>query len=184
MGQCLWDLLAVHAILCLSRKDDCSKYRRISFVKNKNEMSFCLHILLNKATNHGHAEKELHCDRGGEFNCSEIWHTPSHLTSQEMQLNERDTALNLGYMPKINGAAEWKNKTIVKLACSMLPTCGLPQSLWANACETAVYLLNHSGPEENKNSREIWTGQPTSILHHLQMFETECYAHIPKNIRQ
>ena len=67
----------------------------------------------------------------------------------------------------------------------MLFTSGLPRSLWANACETAVYLLNHTGvsPEENKSPHELWTGEPTIKLDHLKVFGTECYAHIPKNFR-
>ena len=74
---------------------------------------------------------------------------------------------------------------IAELACSILSTSGLPQSFWANACETAVYLLNHTGvsPEENKSLREHWTGEPTVKLDHLKAFGIECYAYIPMNLR-
>ena len=103
-------------------------------------------------------------------------------------LAEKGTVLtlNVSYSPKQNGAAERENRTIVELARSMLSTSGLPRSLWANACETAVYLLNHTGvsPEENKSPHELWTGEPTIKLDHLKVFGTECYAHIPKNFRR
>ena len=74
---------------------------------------------------------------------------------------------------------------IAELACSILSTSGLPQSFWANACETAVYLLNHTGvsPEENKSPHELWAGELMIKLDHLKVFRTECHTCIPKNFK-
>jgi len=159
-------------------KDDYSKYRRIFFLKKKSEVSSCLRMFLNEATNQGHVVKSLRCDGGGEFDCGEV---------REI-LAEKGTVLTVGipYTPEQNGAAERENRSIVELARSMLSTCELPRSLWANACETAVYLLNHTGvsPEDNKSPHELWTGQKMIELDHLRVFGTECYAHIPKNFRR
>jgi transposase InsO family protein len=79
----------------------------------------------------------LRSDEGGEFDCGE----------GRKILADKGTVLTLGvpYSPEQNGAAERENRTIVEMARSMLSTRGLPRSLWVNACETAVYLLNHTG---------------------------------------
>ncbi|KAF8763325.1 Retrovirus-related Pol polyprotein like [Argiope bruennichi] len=102
-------------------------------------------------------------------------------------LAEKGIALTLSvpYKPEQNGVAERENRTIVELALSMLAASALPRSLWANACDTAVYLLNHTGlsPDESKSPHELWTGEPKTKLDHLKVFGTECYAHIPKIFR-
>ncbi|KAF8777456.1 Retrovirus-related Pol polyprotein like [Argiope bruennichi] len=158
-------------------KDDYSKYRRIFFLKKKSDVSCCLRTFLNEATNVGYVVKSFRCDGGAEFDCGEV----------QKILAEKGIALTLSvpYMPEQKGAAERENRTIVELARSMLAASALPRSLWANACDTAVYLLNHTGlsPDESKSPHELWTGEPKTKLDHLKVFGTECYAHIPKIFR-
>jgi len=88
------------------------------------------------------------------------------------------------YTAEQNGAAEQENRTIVERARSMLHASGLPKELWAEACNTAVYILNRSGPTpvKDKTTLELWTG-PYATLGHLRVFGTECYMHIPKQKR-
>lgn len=52
----------------------------------------------------------------------------------------------MSYTPKQNGAAEEENHTIVESALSMLYAHGFPKELWAEACNTAVYILHHTEP--------------------------------------
>lgn len=157
-------------------KDDFSKFRRIFFIKRKSEVSSCLRIFLKEILNHGHTVKELRCDGGGEFACGEV----------KKILAEEGISLTIGvpYTPQQNGAAERENRTIVELARSMLAACNLPRFLWSNACDTAVYLLNHTSGPSDKSSFELWTGGQSPQLDHLRVFGTECYAHIPKSFRR
>jgi hypothetical protein len=48
----------------------------------------------------------------------------------------------VGYTPEQNGVAERVNKTILESARSMMHFASLPLKLWAEDCNTAVYLLN------------------------------------------
>jgi len=79
------------------------------------------------------------------------------------------------YTPEQNSAAEQENCTIVESARCMLHACGLPKGLWAEASNTAVYILNRTGPEPV----ELWTGSYAN-LRNLHVFGTECFVHIPK----
>jgi hypothetical protein len=64
------------------------------------------------------------------------------------------------HTPEQNAAAEQENHTTVESAYSMLHDSGLPKELWAEACNTAVYILNCTGPTpvEGKMSLELWAG--------------------------
>jgi hypothetical protein len=85
------------------------------------------------------------------------------------------------YTPEQNGATEQENRTNVESTRSMLHASGLPKELWAEACNTAVYTLNRTGPTpvEHKMLLEMWTGS-YATFGHLCAFGTECYVHIPK----
>ncbi len=67
----------------------------------------------------------------------------------------------------------------------MLNPSKLPKELWAEACNTATYLLNRTGKSsiETKSPYELWHGRPVGSLNHLKIFGTECYVHINKNFR-
>jgi len=51
--------------MCL--KDDYNEYRRVFFIKEKNEVSKCLPTLLNEVSTAGHRVKKFRCDGGKEF---------------------------------------------------------------------------------------------------------------------
>ncbi|KAF8785271.1 Retrovirus-related Pol polyprotein like [Argiope bruennichi] len=74
--------------------------------------------------------------------------------------------------PEQNGAAERDKPNNVELARSMLAASALPRSLWANACDTAVYLLNHTGlsPDESKSPHELGLVSQKTKLDHLKVF--------------
>jgi hypothetical protein len=69
------------------------------------------------------------------------------------------------YTPEQNGAAEKKHRTIVESARCMLHVSGLPKEVWAEACNTAVYILNRTGPTpvEGKTPLELWTGSCATL---------------------
>ena len=48
------------------------------------------------------------------------------------------------YTPQQNGVAERMNKTLMERARSMLSGAGLGQEFWAEAVDTACYLVNRS----------------------------------------
>jgi hypothetical protein len=56
---------------------------------------------------------------------------------------------------------------MVEIALSMLDASGLPKELWAETCNTSVYILYHTGPThvEDKTPLELWTGSYAALGH-------------------
>jgi transposase InsO family protein len=146
-----------HYYICF--KDDYSKFRHVFFITTKGEVEDCLRKFLKEVKTAGHVTKVLLSDGGKEFNCEAV----------QKVLEEHGIAhrLTMPYTPKQNGAAEQENCTVVESAHSMLHASGLPKELWAEACNTAVYILNHTGPTlvEGKTPLELWTGSYTTFGH-------------------
>ena len=59
---------------------------------------------------------------------------------------------------------------------------GLPKMFWADAVNTAVYLINHgpSVPLKHRLPEEVWSGREVS-LNHLKVFGCVSYVHIESN---
>lgn len=158
-------------------KDDFSKYRRIFFLKKKNEVCKALEQFLNEAATNGHTVKKIRCDGGGEFINKEVVDLLSRRGIEHV--------ISPPYTPQQNGTAERENRTTVEAARSMLSASKLPQYLWAEACNTAIYILNRTGKTkvENKFPHELWYKRKVENLNHLRVFGTGCYVHIPKQFR-
>lgn len=80
----------------------------------------------------------------------------------------------MAYTPEQNGRAERENRTLVEAARTMILAKGLPKKLWAEAINTAAYILNRASKEElkNKSPYEMWHGSRASISH-LRVFGTK-----------
>ena len=137
-------------------KDDFSKYRDLYFMKQKSEVAEKLKYFLAKVNT---AVKELLTDGGGEFDNKEV-----RQITQQIGLNHR---MSMPYTPEQNGAAERENRTLVEAARSMLQSKKLPNKLWAEAVNTAAYILNRTGPTKvaGKSLCELWTGKEPSVDH-------------------
>lgn len=86
------------------------------------------------------------------------------------------------YTPEQNGKAERDNRTIIERARTTLHAKGLPESLWAEAVNTAVYLMNRSGSGESGSTPyERWVGKKPS-LEHIRIFGSEAYVNVPKQM--
>lgn len=158
-------------------KDDYSKFRRIFFLKHKSEVCKTMESFLNEAKTNEHTVKQLRCDGGKEFDNKEVAETLAKRGIEQL--------IGPPYTPQQNGAAERENRTIVEAARSMLQSSKLPKSLWAEACNTAAYILNRTGKssETNKTPYELWYDREIGNLDHLRIFGTSCYAHINKQFR-
>ncbi|CAH2108994.1 unnamed protein product [Euphydryas editha] len=67
----------------------------------------------------------------------------------------------------------------------MLHEANLPKKLWAEAINTAVFVLNRTGKshENGRSPFEVWTNKKFDI-HQLRAFGTKVYVHIPKERRK
>ncbi|GBO05706.1 Retrovirus-related Pol polyprotein from transposon TNT 1-94 [Araneus ventricosus] len=92
---------------------------------------------------------------------------------------------SMPYSPEQNGAAERENTTIVEAARSILHHKCHSLKLWAEPVNTAVYVLNRTGPtrEKEKTPIELWSGSSFNVGY-LKVFGTKCFVHVPKQRRQ
>jgi len=124
----------------------------VFFITIKSEVADCLGKFLKEVKTAGHVTKVLLSDGGKEFNCEAV--------QKVLEENSITHRITVPHTLEQNAAAELENRTIVESACSVLHASGLPKELWAEACNTVVYILNRTGPTpvEGKASLELWTG--------------------------
>jgi hypothetical protein len=166
-----------HSRYFVTFKDEYSKFRSVYFMKKKSEVSEKLKYFLAEARTLKHVVKELLTDGGGEYDNKEM-----EQITREAGLKHRKS---MPFTPEQNGAAERENRTLIEAARSMLQAKGLPNKLWAEAVNTAAYILNRSGPTkvDGKTPYELWYGKE-AVMDHLKIFGTECFVHVPKQRRQ
>ncbi|KAD2393347.1 hypothetical protein E3N88_40324 [Mikania micrantha] len=78
--------------------------------------------------------------------------------------------------PAQNGVVERKNRTLIEAARTMLADSGLPLSFWAEAVNTACYVLNrvHIVKRHNKTAYEILYKIKT-LISFLKVFGCPCF---------
>ena len=81
--------------------------------------------------------------------------------------------------PQQNGVAVRMNRTLNERARSMRIHAGLPKMFWAEAVNTAAYLINRgpSIPLDGKIPKEVWSGKEVN-LSHLRVFGCISYVQI------
>eukprot|EP00253_Pinus_taeda_P025456 PITA_25456 len=86
--------------------------------------------------------------------------------------------------PQENGVSERMNKTIMERARCMRLHAGLSLQFWADAIDTAIYLIN-KGPSSSLDGgvpEEAWTGKKVNYSI-LKPFGFEAFVHIDKENR-
>lgn len=159
-------------------KDDFSNYRSVYFVKKKDEVKDCIENFLNKAENiTGNKVLYFRSDNGLEFVNKQV----QQLFSSRGIVHQ----LTVPYSPEQNGKAERENRTLVEAARTLLCSKNLPKKLWAEAINTATYVLNRTGKsnDSEKTPYESWTGK-TFCIHNLYIFGTPVAVHVPKEKRR
>ncbi|KAL6337934.1 hypothetical protein AAG906_005399 [Vitis piasezkii] len=82
------------------------------------------------------------------------------------------------HTPQQNGVAERMNQTLVQRARCMRIDAGLSKKFWAEAVNTAAYLVNRSPSTaiDFKTPQEVWSGKPSNYSG-LKIFGCPAYAH-------
>lgn len=114
--------------------------------------------------------KKLRTDNGLEF-CNKEFDG----FSSDQGIARHKTIL---YTPQQNGVVERMNRTILEKVRSMLNESGLPKAFWAEAVNTAVYLINRTPSAGIKNEipEEFWS-KTVPQFDHLRKFGCVCYHH-------
>ncbi|GJS10908.1 putative ribonuclease H-like domain-containing protein [Tanacetum coccineum] len=143
---------------CLVMTDDFSRFSWVFFLATKDKTSeiLCnLIIGLEKQLNHN--VKIIRCDHGTEFKN----HAMNELCAKKGIKKEFSVART----PQQNGVAERKNRTLIEAARTMLADSLLPIPFWAEAVNTACYVLNRVlvTKPQNKTPYELLIGKSPSI---------------------
>lgn len=156
-------------------KDVHTNYRWVYLLHQKSEVYLKLPLLIAEVKAAGHVIRELLSDNGGEFNNDNV----SAILKKE-GIKQR---LTMPYTPQQN-PTERENRTVVEMTRTLMHAHEtIPAGLWAELIQTAVYILNRTGPgHDGKSPHESWYGVKPRITH-LRVIGTICYPHIPKQRR-
>ncbi|GKA22722.1 retrovirus-related pol polyprotein from transposon TNT 1-94 [Tanacetum coccineum] len=113
--------------------------------------------------------KCLRTDNGGEYTGDEF----DTFCRQEGIKRQFTTA----YTPQQNGVAERMNRTLLERARAMLATASLGKSFWAEAVNTACYVINRSPSTavKLKTPMEMWTEKSVNYSN-LHIFGSHVYV--------
>ena len=134
--------------------DDFSKMTWVYFLKAKSKVFGIFKkfkALVEKQS--GKQIKVLRSDRGKEY------------TSREFDKFCEDESikrqLTVAYTPQQNCVSKRKNRTVMEMARSMLKEKGMPNTFWAEAVYTVVYILNRCPTKavKDKTPIEAWSGR-------------------------
>ena len=152
--------------------DDHSRKVWVYFLKYKSEVFEAFKIWKAMVENEtGLKIKKLRTDNGGEYE-----DTRFKKFCYEHGIRMERTVPGT---PQHNGVAERMNRTLTERARSLRVQSGLPKQFWAEAVNTAAYLINRgpSVPLEHKIPEEVWSGKEVK-LSHLRVFGCVAYVHI------
>ena len=153
---------------CLVVTDDFSRYSWVFFLKTKDQTAGILRDLFKQLEkNYSLPIKKIRSDNGTEFK------------NQYMDELCREMGIihqfNAPYVPQQNGVAERKNRTLIEAARTILSESKLPIFFWAEAVNTACYVLNHvlTVKREDKTCYELLENRKPN-LSGFQPFGIKC----------
>jgi hypothetical protein len=154
--------------------DDYTRMCWVYFLKSKAEVAGVFLRFKNWVENQsGHKIQIVRSDNGTEYTSNKFAQF-CHDAGIEHQYTTP-------YTPQQNGVSERKNRTIMEMARCLLFEKDLPKKFWAEAVNTAVFLLNRLPTRalQHKTPYEVWHGYKPS-LQNLKVFGCLCFTHIPQ----
>ncbi|GJW09073.1 putative ribonuclease H-like domain-containing protein, partial [Tanacetum coccineum] len=138
--------------------DDFSRFSWVFFLATKNETSRILKTFITEIENQlDHKVKVIRCDNGTEFKNS--------VMNQFCEMNGIKREFSVARTPQQNGVAERRNRTLIEASRTMLVDFKFPTTFWAEAVNTACYVLNRVLiiKPHNKTPYELIPGRPSLI---------------------
>ena len=157
-------------------RDGYSGYRVVSMLTHKSQVLEKLKLFCNQLENEtGNRVKTIRSDNGTEYLSNE--------SKRFFESKGIRHELTVPYTPEQNGFSERDMRTIVEMGRTMLHNKSLTKRLWAEAVNTAVFILNRTSFGVNdKTPFEIWTGKTPNIKM-FRVFGSRVHCHIPKEKR-
>ena len=152
--------------------DDSTRKLWVYFLKKKSEVFDTFRKWKAMVENEtGLKIKRVRSDNGGEYRDNRF---REFCANNEIKMEKM-----VPMTPQQNGVAERMNRTLNECARSLRIHAGLPKMFWAEAVNTAAYLINRgpSIPLDGKIPEEVWSGKEVN-LSHLRVFGCISYVHI------
>nr|GEU55633.1 hypothetical protein [Tanacetum cinerariifolium] len=153
-----------HKTYYLVTTDGFSGFSWVFFLRTKDETSGILKEFIRQIENQLNQKvKTIRCDNGTDFKNGDI----IKLYGSKRIKREYSNAIT----PQQNGVAERKNRTLIKVAKTMLADLFLPNTFWAEAVSTACYVFNRVlvTKPQNKTPYELITGR-IPIISYIRPF--------------
>ncbi|RVX02815.1 Retrovirus-related Pol polyprotein from transposon TNT 1-94 [Vitis vinifera] len=154
--------------------DDYTRFCWIYFLKSKSEVANVFWKYKAWVENQSSCRmQKIRSDNGKEYT-NEIFDKFCEEAGIEHQLTTP-------YTPQQNGVSERKNRSIMEMTRCMLHEKELPKKLWAEAANTAVFLLNRLPTRvlQKKTPFEAWFGYKPD-LKNLRTFGCLCFSYVPQ----
>lgn len=151
--------------------DDFSRYTWTLFLAHKNDAFDHFKVFVKKVENEKNLFiKQIRSDHGTEFQNENF--------SNFCQDKGIGHNFSCPRTPQQNGVVERKNKTLVEIARTMLCEHSLPKYFWAEAMNSACYIINRVSirPILKKTPYELWRGRKLNISY-FRTFGTKCFIH-------
>jgi len=149
--------------------DDFSRFTWVLMIKHKDDalksfISFAKRVQNEK----GFFISKIRSDHGGEFD--------NDAFKAYCEENGFSHNFSSPRTPQQNGVVERKNRTLQEFARSMLHEYGLPKYFWAEAVNTACYVLNRVliRPSLDKTPYELWHDKIPNIGY-FKVFGCKCF---------
>ncbi|GJU29873.1 putative ribonuclease H-like domain-containing protein [Tanacetum coccineum] len=143
---------------CLVVTDDFSRFSWVFFLATKDETSGILKTFITEIENQlDNKVKVIRSDNRTEFKNS--------IMNQFCEMKGIKREFSVARTPQQNGVAERRNRTLIKAARTMLVDSKFPTTFWAEAVNTACYVLNRVLviKPHNKIPYELIHGRPPLI---------------------
>ncbi|GJS88491.1 putative ribonuclease H-like domain-containing protein [Tanacetum coccineum] len=143
---------------CLVVTDDFSRFSWVFFLATKDETNEILYNFITGLENQlNHKVKIIRCDHETEFK--------NHAMNEFCAKKGIKREFSVARTSPQNSVAERKNRTLIEAARTMLADSLLPIPFWAEAVNTACYVLNRVlvTKPQNKTPYELLIGKPPSI---------------------
>ncbi|GKV40372.1 hypothetical protein SLEP1_g48027 [Rubroshorea leprosula] len=151
--------------------DDYSRYTWTAFLAHKKDTfseftKFCKKVQNEK----GFTITCIRSDHGGEFENDKM--------KEFCNSNGIEHNFSSPRTPQQNGVVERKNRTLQEMGRTMLCENQLPKYFWAEAINTACYILNRVLIRSNLNKTpyELWKNKKPNISH-FRAFGCKCFVH-------
>lgn len=150
--------------------DDFSRYTWTLFITHKSDSFHAFRKLAKVIQNKKNLKiASIRSDHGGEFENKDF-----ELFCDEHGIEHNFSAPRT---PQQNGVVERKNRSLEEIARTLLNDTFLPKYFWAEAVNTACYIMNRAliRPILKKTPYELFNGRKPNISH-LHVFGCKCFV--------